>query len=319
MNILITWSSGFIWFHTAKRLLEEWKNVIGFDNENDYYDINLKQKRRAILESYKNFRFYKGNIEDLEQITQVFNTNTIDKVLNLAAQAWVRYSTINPYAYIQTNIVGFHNLIELAKQHKVKNFVYASSASVYGNNKKIPFSVWDKTEEPLSLYGATKKSNELIAHSYSLYFKLATIWLRFFNVYGPRGRPDGAFFIFAKAILEGNKFPVYNEWKTIRNFTYIEDIVDGIRKALDHTTTYEIFNLGNTNTVELNYMISCLETECWKTWEKEYLPADIADIPESGVDIKHTQEILWWNPSTPIETWIQHLIKRYTEYYWYNA
>lgn len=314
-TILITWTSWFIWFHTAKKLLEQWETIIWLDNENDYYDINLKIARRKELEKFPNFIFYKGNLEDLESMKKVFDENKIDKVLNLAAQAGVRYSVVNPYAYIQTNIVGFHNLIELAKQHQIKNFVYASSASIYGANKKIPFAVWDQTDSPMSLYGATKKTDELIAHVYSFYFKLPTIWLRFFNVYGPRGRPDWAFFIFTKGILEDQTIQVFNEGKTIRNFTYIDDIVDGIIKALNHKTQYDIFNLGNTNTVVLNYMIACIEKECGKTGKKEYLPADIADIPESWVDIEHTKQVLWREPKTNIEEWVKNLVKRYKDFY----
>jgi len=318
-TILITWTSGFIWFHTAKKLLEQWDTIIWFDNENDYYDVNLKIARRKILEKFPNFKFYKGNLETLEDVKKVFEENKIDKVLNLAAQAGVRYSLINPFAYIQTNIVWFHNLIELAKQHNVKNFVYASSASIYGANKKMPFAVGDQTDSPISLYGATKKTDELIAHAYSFYFKLPTTGLRFFNVYGPRGRPDGAFFIFAKWILEDTTIEVYNEGKTIRNFTYIDDIIDGIIKTLNHipVNNYEIFNLWNTHTVVLNDMIAEIEKNCWKIGKKEYLPADIADIPESWVDIEHTKQLLWREPKTDIEAWVKNLVERYKEFYNY--
>lgn len=316
-NVLITWSSGFIGYHVAKKLLEEWQTIIGFDNENDYYDVDLKIARRKELQKFPNFIFYKENLENLESVQRVFNEHHVDKVLNLAAQAGVRYSLINPFAYIQTNIVGFHNLIETAKQHKVKTFIYASSASVYWANTKIPFAVEDTTENPISLYGATKKTDELIAHAYAYYFKLPTIWLRFFNVYGPRWRPDGAFFIFTKGILEDKTLDIFNEGKTIRNFTYIDDIVDGIIKALHHIPqdNYEIFNLWNTNTVALNYMIGCIEKECNKTAKKQYLPADIADIPESGVDIQHTQNILGREPKTNIEEWVKNLVQRYKDFY----
>lgn len=316
-TIIITWSSWFIGFHTAKKLLEQWNIVIWFDNENDYYDVNLKIARRKELEVFPKFKFYKWNLENLEDLKKIFEENHIDKVLNLAAQAWVRYSLINPFAYIQTNIVWFHNLIELAKQYKIKNFVYASSASVYWANKKIPFAVGDQTDKPISLYGATKKADELIAHSYSYYFKLPTIWLRFFNVYWPRGRPDGAFFIFTKWILEDQTIQVFNEGKTIRNFTYIDDIVDGIIKSLGHIpeNNFEIFNLWNTNTVELNYMIECIEKNCGKIGKKEYLPADIADIPESWVDIEHTKQLLWREPKTDIEEWVKNLVDWYKKFY----
>lgn len=316
-TILITWSSGFIWYHVSKKLLEQGGIVIWLDNENDYYDISLKNARRQELEKFENFSFYKGNLEDLAFVTKLFEENRIDKVLNLAAQAGVRYSIVNPYAYIQTNIVGFHNLIELSKQHHIKNFVYASSASIYGANKKMPFTVGDQTDTPISLYGATKKADELIAHSYSFYFKLPTVGLRFFNVYWPRGRPDGAFFIFTKGILEEKEIQVFNEGKTIRNFTYIDDIVDGVIKSLNYIPEnhYEIFNLGNTNTVVLNDMISHIEQECGKTGNKKYLPADLADIPESWVDIDHSQKLLWREPKIPIQEGVHQLIKRYREYY----
>ena len=316
-NILITWTSWFIWFHLAKRLLDEWNQIIWFDNENDYYDVNLKHARRQQLEKYDNFKFYKWDLANFSNIEQVFKENQIDKVVNLAAQAWVRYSLVNPYVYIQTNIVWFHNLIELSKQNWVKSFIYASSASVYWANEKKPFAVWDMTDSPISLYWATKKSDELIAHSYSYYFKLPTIWLRFFNVYGPRWRPDGAFFIFADGILHHTPIQVFNEWKTIRNFTYIDDIIDWIIRVINYQprNLYDIFNLWNTSTVVLNDMISCIEKECGMAWEKEYLPADIADIPESWVDIAHTTELLWWTPKINIEAWVKALIDWYRRYY----
>ena len=305
MNILITWSSWFIWYHVAKKLLEQGQSIIGIDNENDYYDITLKQARRKELQKFSNFSFY----------CLSFTDHVIDKVIHLAAQAWVRYSLVNPYSYIQTNIVWFHNIIELSKQHNIKNFVYASSASVYGNNKKMPFAVGDKTDEPLSLYGATKKSNELIAYAYSFYFGLPTIGLRFFNVYGPWGRPDGAFFIFTKGVLTQTPIDVFNEGETIRNFTYIDDIVEGILKALDHKTTYDIFNLWNTKTVSLNDMIGYIEQACGKTTKKQYLPADKADISESWVDIKHTTDMLDRSPRIDIAVWITKLVERYKKFY----
>lgn len=315
MKILITGSSGFIGYHVAKKLLDQGHTIIGIDNENDYYDVALKQARRQELQKFSQFFFYPVAIENLPAIQKVFSDHVIDKIIHLAAQAWVRYSLVNPYAYIQTNIVWFHNIIELAKNNKIKNFVYASSASVYGNNAKMPFAVGDKTDEPLSLYGATKKSNELIAHSYSFYFGLPTIWLRFFNVYGPRGRPDGAFFIFLKGVLTQTPIDVFNEGKTIRNFTYIDDVVEGILQALDHETQYDIFNLWNTTTVTLNDMISHIEKACGMTTQKNHLPADKADISESWVDIQHTVDLLGWQPGVDIETGIKKLVQRYRAFY----
>jgi len=313
--ILITWTSGFIWFHTAKKLLEKWETIIGFDNENDYYDVNLKIARRKVLEKFSNFVFYKGSLEDLEHLKRVFEKHPIDKVLNLAAQAWVRYSLINPFAYIQSNLVWFHNIIELSKQYKIKNFVYASSSSVYGNNKKQPFSVEDSVDHPISLYAATKKSDELIAHSYSHLFGLPTIGLRFFTVYGPRGRPDMAMFIFASKTLKWEPIDVFNNGNMKRDFTYIDDIVDGIIKALDSDLKYEIFNLWSDRPVDLEYVISLIEKNLWKEVVKNYLPLQPGDVPETSADIKHTTEKLWRKPQFWVEKWIENFIYRYKDFY----
>lgn len=314
-TILITWTSGFIGFHLAKKLLEQGTNIIGFDNENDYYDVNLKITRRKELENFPNFTFYQGNLENLEDVKKVFETHTIDKVCNLAAQAGVRYSLINPYAYIQSNLVGFHNIIELSKQYKIKNFVYASSSSVYGKNTKQPFSVDDRTDHPISLYAATKKSNELIAHSYSHIFGLPTIGLRFFTVYGPRGRPDMAMLIFADKISKWEAIDVFNHGKMKRDFTYVDDIVNGIIKCLDLKTTYEIFNLWSDHPVDLEYIITLIEQQLWKTAKKNYLPIQAGDVPETSADIQHTKEILWREPKFQVEKWIEQLIDRYKTYY----
>lgn len=314
-TILITGSSGFIGFHTAKKLLEQWKKVIWFDNENDYYDVTLKYARRELLESYPNFVFYKWNLEDFSALTDVFEKHKIDKVLNLAAQAGVRYSLINPFAYIQSNLVGFHNIIELSKQNKVKNFVYASSSSVYGSNKKQPFSVKDPVDNPISLYAATKKSNELIAHSYSHLFDLPTIGLRFFTVYGPWGRPDMAMFIFADRILKWEAIDVFNHGKMRRDFTYIDDIVDGIIKSLTLETKYEIFNLGSDRPVDLEYVISLIEQNLWIKAIKNYLPLQAGDVPSTSADILHTTKVLWWKPQFSVEKGIENLIIWYKDFY----
>ena len=314
-TILITWTSGFIWFHTAKKLLEQWEVIIGFDNENDYYDVNLKIARRKELEKFSKFTFYKGNLENLDDVKKVFEENQIDKVLNLAAQAGVRYSLINPFAYIQSNLVGFHNIIELSKQYKIKNFVYASSSSVYGNNKKQPFSVDDSVDHPISLYAATKKSDELIAHSYSHLFGLPTIGLRFFTVYGPRGRPDMAMLIFTSKMLNWEPIDVFNNGKMRRDFTYIDDIVSGIIKALNSDFIYEIFNLWSDHPVDLEYVISLIEKNLWKKATKNYLPLQPGDVPETSADIKHTTEKLWWKPQFEVEKGIENLINRYKNFY----
>lgn len=314
-TILITGSSGFIGFHTAKRLLDEWKKIIWFDNENDYYDVNLKHARRKILEQDPNFIFYQGALESLSDLSQIFENHKVDKVLNLAAQAGVRYSLINPFAYIQSNLVGFHNIIELSKQHKVKNFVYASSSSVYGSNEKQPFSVEDSVDHPISLYAATKKSNELIAHSYSHLFGLPTIGLRFFTVYGPWGRPDMAMFIFADRILKWEAIDVFNHGKMRRDFTYIDDIVDGIIKSLTLETKYEIFNLGSDRPVDLEYVISLIEQNLWIKAIKNYLPLQAGDVPSTSADILHTTKVLWWKPQFSVEKGIENLIVWYKNFY----
>ena len=314
-TILITWTSGFIGFHTAKKLLEQWDTIIGFDNENDYYDVNLKIARRKILEQFPKFRFYKGNLEELETIKKVFEENIIDKVLNLAAQAGVRYSLINPFAYIQSNVVWFHNLIEIAKDYKIKKFVYASSSSVYGKNSEQPFSIDHQVIHPISLYAATKKADELIAHSYSHLFWLPTIGLRFFTVYGPRGRPDMAMLIFASKIMKWEPIDVFNNGNMKRDFTYIDDIVSGIIKCLELETTYEIFNLWSDHPVDLEYVISLIEKNLWKKAIKNYLPLQPWDVPETSADIKHTTEKLWRKPQFEVEKWIENLIERYKEFY----
>ncbi|HRX64247.1 MAG TPA: NAD-dependent epimerase/dehydratase family protein [Candidatus Absconditabacterales bacterium] len=312
-TILITGTSGFIGFHLAKKLLEEGRNVIGFDNENDYYDVDLKISRRNILEKYDNFKFYKGNLENLEDLKRVFEENKIDKVCNLAAQAGVLYSIKNPFSYIQTNIVGFHNILDLSKNYKVKNFVYASTASVYGGNTP-PFSVEDKTDQPLTLYGATKKSNELIAHSYSHIFDFPTTGLRFFNVLGPAGRPDGSLYIFVDSISKGKPIRLFNHGNMKRNFTHVYDIIEGVVKALDNPTKYEIYNLGNTNIVELNYFVDRIEQELGKKAEKILEPMQLGEIIESKVDIQHTIEGLGRKPKLDVDVMVKDFVDRYKQY-----
>ncbi len=314
-TILITWTSGFIWFHLAKKLLEEWRNVIGFDNENDYYDVDLKISRRNILEKYDNFKFYKGNLENLEDLKRVFEENKIDKVCNLAAQAGVLYSIKNPFSYIQTNIVGFHNILDLSKNYKVKNFVYASTASVYGGNTP-PFSVEDKTDQPLTLYWATKKSNELIAHSYSHIFDFPTTGLRFFNVLWPAGRPDGSLYIFVDSISKWKPIRLFNHGNMKRNFTHVYDIIEWVVKALDNPTKYEIYNLGNTNIVELNYFVDRIEQELGKKAEKILEPMQLWEIIESKVDIQHTIEWLWRKPKLDVDVMVKDFVDRYKQYKW---
>jgi len=315
-TIFITWTSWFIGFHLSETLLKAGYHIIWLDNENDYYDVKLKKDRRAILEKYEKFKFYHGKLENQTLLEKIFSENSIDKVCNLAAQAWVRYSLENPHAYINANLLGFHNLLALSQQHKVKNFVYASSSSVYGNNEKQPFSVDDNVDKPISVYAATKKSNELIAHVYSHLYKLPTIGLRFFTVYGPYGRPDMAPFIFADKISRWKTIDVYNFWKCKRDFTYIDDIVDGIIKSLDlQWHIYEIFNLWNDNPNELEDFISLIEKNIWKKADKNYMELQPGDVPETWADLEYTKQKLWWEPKIKLEAWIEKFIVWFKDYY----
>jgi UDP-glucuronate 4-epimerase len=315
MKILVTGSAGFIGFHIAKNLLEQKNEIIGLDNFNPYYDVSLKEDRNKILEKYDNFKLYRGDLNDLNFIKKIFQENKIDKVCHLAAQAGVRYSLTHPHNYIQSNLVGFTNLIEETKNAGVKNFIYASSSSVYGGNKKIPFSAKDNVDHPVSLYAATKKANELIAYTYHHLYNLNCTGLRFFTVYGPWGRPDMAMFKFTKAILENKPIDVYNFGKMKRDFTYIDDIVEGIINALEKSYPYEIFNLGNNQPVELEYFIECIEKELEKKAKKNYLPLQPGDVPETYADINHSIKMLNFHPKTKIENGIKKFVEWYKEYY----
>ncbi len=315
MKYLVTWSSGFIWFHTSKRLLEEWNIVIGFDNENDYYEVSLKEYRRSILEKYENFVFYKWWLEDSDLIEEIFQKENIDKVCHLAAQAGVRYSLQNPRAYIESNLVWFFNIISLSEKYKVKNFVYASSSSVYWANEKIPFSESDNVDHPVSLYAATKKSNELIAHTYSHLYKLPTTGLRFFTVYWPLWRPDMAPNIFTKKIISWETIDVYNFWKMQRDFTFIDDIVNWILISLDTISHYEIFNLWNHNPVELEKFIELLEKNIGKKAIKNYMEIQPGDVTKTYADINHTFEKLWWKAKTSLQDGLKIFVESYKKYY----
>ena len=314
-KILVTGSAGFIGFHTARKLLVMGREVIGIDNFNDYYDPGVKISRNEILEKNENYKLYRGNLEDLSFVKKVFEENKIDKICHLAAQAGVRYSLTHPHTYIQSNLVGFTNIIDEAKNHQVKTFVYASSSSVYGNNKKYPFSVKDNVDHPISLYAASKKANELIAHVYHHLYGLNCTGLRFFTVYGTYGRPDLAIFLFTKAILEDQPINVFNFGKCKRDFTYIDDIVSGILASLEKSYPYEIFNLGNNNPVELEYMIECIEKELGKKAIKNYMPLQPGDVPETYADIDHSKEMLGYEPKTSIEEGLGVFVKWYREYY----
>jgi UDP-glucuronate 4-epimerase len=312
---LVTGAAGFIGFHVSCALLERGDRVFGLDNLNDYYDVSLKEDRLRILKDYQNFTFYEEDLANGEGLARIFADHAIEVVCNMAAQAGVRYSLINPFAYQKSNLEGFLNLIHLAQEHKVENFVYASSSSVYGNNKKIPFSVKDRVDHPISLYAATKKANELTAHTYSHLYGLPCSGLRLFTVYGPWGRPDMALFIFTKAILSGKPIEVYNYGKMKRDFTYIDDIVRGVLASLDRPVSYGVYNLGNSSTVELEYFIECIETSLGTEAEKRLLPMQPGDVAETYADISESQQDLGFYPTTGIEEGIEHFIRWYRSYY----
>lgn len=312
---LVTGAAGFIGFHVSRALVERGDRVIGLDNLNDYYDVSLKEARLRQLDDYQQFRFYKEDLANREGLSGIFADNSIEVVCNMAAQAGVRYSLVNPFAYQSSNLEGFLNLIHLSQRHKVENFVYASSSSVYGNNKKVPFSVQDRVDQPISLYAATKKANELVAHTYSHLYGLPCSGLRLFTVYGPWGRPDMALFIFTRAILSGQPIEVYNYGKMKRDFTYIDDIVQGVLASLDRPTPYSVYNLGNSRSVELLYFIECIEKQLGKRAEKQLLPMQPGDVAETYADISDSQKDLGFQPTTTIEEGIEHFVRWYKSYY----
>ena len=333
MKILVTGATGFIGFHLCKSLLEDEYEVLGIDNINDYYDVNLKYARLKELgistssittnsspikhipsSIYKNYSFFKLDIADRDSITQLFQSFNPNMVVNLAAQAGVRYSIENPYAYMNSNLVGFLNIIELCRHNNVEGFIYASSSSVYGGNKKIPFSVDDRVDNPISFYGASKKSNELIANAYSHLYGLNTTGLRYFTVYGPWGRPDMAMFIFTKKILAGEPIPVFNNGKMKRDFTYIDDIISGTRAAIDKNYKCEVFNLGNHKSEQLMDVVSLIEQNLGKKAEIEFLPMQLGDVPESFADIDYSYEKLSFQPIVSINEGVPKFIEWYKSY-----
>ncbi len=314
MTILVTGIAGFIGSQVAKALLARGDKVIGIDNFNSYYNPRLKEARiKEFLKDY-DFEVKKIDISDLKRLKEFFAKNKIDKICHLAAQAGVRYSLENPDVYIQSNIIGTHNLLELAREYKVRDFIFASSSSVYGGNKKIPFSETDPVDHPVSLYAVTKKANELEAYSYHHLSGLNCFGLRFFTVYGPWGRPDMALFKFSKLILDDKPIDVYNQGKHRRDFTYIDDIVKGVLAAIDKVKGYEIFNLGNNKPVELEYFIKLVEDNLGKKAQKNYLPLQPGDVVETWADIDKAKIILGYNPQTTIEEGVKRFIEWYKKY-----
>ncbi len=314
-RILVTGSAGFIGMHLCRSLLEDGYIVYGIDNMNDYYDVSLKEKRLNVLCDYGNFIFNKVDISDLQDVERVFKKNKPEKVVNLAAQAGVRYSLENPHAYIQSNVVGFVNIIEACRNHKVSGLIYASSSSVYGGNKKMPFSVGDRVDKPISIYAASKKSNELIAYAYNQLYGLNTTGLRFFTVYGPWGRPDMAMYIFADKIRNGEKIPVFNHGKMKRDFTYIDDIVYGIRASIEKNYSYEIFNLGNNCCENIMDVIDYIEKELDKEAEINFMDIQLGDIEKTFANISNAKKKLNFEPKTSIKDGIPKFIKWYRSYH----
>lgn len=314
MQYLVTGAAGFIGFHVSQALLKRGDAVIGLDNLNDYYDPRLKLDRLSQLEAFPGFVFIKGDLVDYNLLTQLFRDAAINKICHLAAQAGVRYSLSNPFVYEQSNVLGFLNILEVCRHFKV-DLVYASSSSIYGGNTKTPFSIQDRTDHPISLYAATKKANELMAYTYHHLFGINCVGLRFFTVYGPWGRPDMALFKFTQAILAGNPIEVYNYGKMKRDFTYIDDIVDGVVAALDDKFGYEIFNLGNSQPVELTYFIECIEKKLGRTAIKRHLPLQPGDVESTFADIEYSTEKLRFAPTTSIEEGISRFIDWYRAYY----
>jgi UDP-glucuronate 4-epimerase len=315
IKTLVTGAAGFIGFHVARALLERGQEVIGIDNLNPYYDVSLKRGRLELITPNPLFTFYHGDINDLAILETIFANHSIDRICNLAAQAGVRHSIQNPFIYEESNLKGFLNLLELARHSPVRNFVFASSSSVYGNNRKLPFSIDDTVDTPISLYAATKKANELMAHAYSHLFDIPLTGLRYFTVYGPWGRPDMALFLFTEAIINGRPIEIYNFGKMKRDFTYIDDIVEGTIAALDNPFKYEIFNLGNSKSVELMKLIEIIEEELGIVAKKKFLPLQPGDVPETYADIEKTKRLLGFSPKTSIRSGIRSFLSWYRRYY----
>jgi UDP-glucuronate 4-epimerase len=330
---LVTGAAGFIGFHVARRLLAAGDRVVGLDNLNPYYDVNLKRARLSQLEGRPGFEFVKLDVADRPGLERLFGESQPRRVIHLAAQAGVRYSLENPHAYVDSNLVGFVNILEGCRRHSVEHLVYASSSSVYGANTLMPFSVGHNADHPLSLYGATKKANELMAHCYSHLYQLPTTGLRFFTVYGPWGRPDMALFLFTQAILAGRPIEVFNEGRMRRDFTYIDDIVEGVVRVAEQLpganpawdgahpdpgtsqAPYRVYNLGNNQPVELMHLIAVLEECLGRRAEKRFLPMQPGDVPATWADVDDLTREAGFRPATPIETGVRRFVAWYREFY----
>jgi UDP-glucuronate 4-epimerase len=332
-KVLITGSAGFIGFHLAQKAVQQGYAVTGIDNLNDYYDVGLKHSRLELLKPLPGFRFEQADLADRNDINRLFSENQFDCVINLAAQAGVRYSLINPHAYLESNLHGFLNILEGCRHNKVGHLIYASSSSVYGANKKMPFSVHHNVDHPISLYAASKKANELMAHTYSALYNLPTTGLRFFTVYGPFGRPDMALFLFTKAIIEGKAIDVYNHGKMKRDFTYVDDIVEAISRLIpkipepdanwsgfnpDPSSSfapYRVYNIGNNKPVELLRFIEVIEEKIGKKAVKNFMPIQDGDVPETYADVEDLMREVDFKPSTPIEKGVGNFVDWYIDYY----
>lgn len=335
-SVLVTGVAGFIGFHLARRLLKDGRRVVGIDNINPYYDVALKEARLEALKGESNFIFIKMDLTDRKPLERLFARQAFDVVVNMAAQAGVRYSIENPYAYVDSNLVGFVNLLECCRHNSVKHFVFASSSSVYGANTTMPFSVHHNVDHPVSLYAATKKANELMAHTYSHLYRLPSTGLRFFTVYGPWGRPDMALFLFTRAILEDQPLKVFNHGKMQRDFTYIDDIVEGVVRVLGRlpqanpnwsgaapdpgtsSAPYKIYNIGNNNPVELIEFIEVIEAALGKRAQKEFMDLQPGDVVATYADVDDLMQDVGFKPTTPIEVGVGRFVQWFKEFYGYN-
>ena len=333
MTFLVTGAAGFIGYHVARRLLERGDTVVGLDNLNDYYDVSLKEARLARLTAHERFRFARLDVADREGMARLFAAERPQRIVHLAAQAGVRYSIQNPHAYVDSNLVGFTNILEGCRHTAVEHLVYASSSSVYGGNTRLPFSEHDNIDHPVSLYAATKKANELMAHTYSHLFRLPTTGLRFFTVYGPWGRPDMALFLFTRAILEGRPIDVFNHGDMVRDFTYIDDIVEGVIRVVDRpaeanpgfdaaspdpatsNAPYRVFNIGNSRPTPLAEYIEALEEALGRKAARNYLPMQPGDVPATAASTEELDAWVGFKPNTPVREGVRRFVAWYREFY----